>query len=58
MDGLLNNAPCGFLSLADDGIGACVARTLVNVGADLTGVTLRRALADGLQFVCGLPANK
>ena len=40
------------------GITAGVAQTLVRVGADLSGVEMRRTLADGLQFVCGLPANK
>ncbi|HEX8148995.1 MAG TPA: STAS domain-containing protein [Pyrinomonadaceae bacterium] len=37
------------------GIGAGVARTLVAVGADLSGVEVRRTLADGLRFVCELP---
>jgi len=32
------------------GIGANVARTLVRMGADLTGVEVRRTLADGLNF--------
>jgi len=32
------------------GIGADVARTLVRVGADLTDITVRRTLADGLSF--------
>lgn len=32
------------------GISAGVARTLVRVGADLTGIELRRTLADGLGF--------
>lgn len=40
------------------GIGAGFARTLVAVGADLSGVEVRRTLADGLRFVCELPANK
>ena len=40
------------------GIGANFARTLVSVGADLSGVEVRRTLADGLRFVCQLPANK
>jgi rsbT co-antagonist protein RsbR len=40
------------------GISAGVAQTLVRVGADLSGVEVRRTLADGLQFVCALPANK
>lgn len=40
------------------GIGAAVARTLVAVGADLSGVEVRRTLADGLRFVWGRPANK
>ena len=40
------------------GIGAAVARTLVSVGADLSGVEVRRSLADGLRFAYGLPANK
>ena len=40
------------------GIGASVARTLVSVGADLSGVTVRRTLADGLRFVYELPGNK
>jgi anti-anti-sigma regulatory factor len=40
------------------GIGAGVAQTLVRVGADLSGVEVRRTLADGLHFVCGLPTNK
>ena len=32
------------------GINASVARTLVRVGADLTGIEVRRTLADGLRF--------
>lgn len=40
------------------GIGAAVARTLVSSGAELSGVTVRRALAGGLRFVCELAANK
>jgi PAS domain S-box-containing protein len=40
------------------GIGASVARTLVGAGADLSGVEVRRTLADGLRFVCALPGNK
>jgi PAS domain S-box-containing protein len=40
------------------GIGAAVARTLVSVGAELSGITVRRTLADGLRFVWELPANK
>ncbi|HWS86243.1 MAG TPA: STAS domain-containing protein [Pyrinomonadaceae bacterium] len=40
------------------GIGAAVARTLVSSGAELSGITVRRTLADGLRFVCELPANK
>ena len=40
------------------GIGAAVARALVASGADLSGVEVRRTLADGLHFVYGLPANK
>jgi anti-anti-sigma regulatory factor len=39
------------------GIGAGVARTLVTVGADLSGVEVRRTLADGLRFACESPAN-
>ncbi len=40
------------------GIGASVARTLVSAGADLSGVVVRRTLADGLRLVFELPANK
>lgn len=40
------------------GIGAAVARTLVSVGADLSGIEVRRTLADGLRLVCELPAKK
>lgn len=40
------------------GIGASVARTLVSAGADLSGVEVRRTLADGLRLVFALPANK
>jgi len=40
------------------GIGAAVARTLVSAGADLSGVEVRRTLADGLRFVYELPAKK
>jgi anti-anti-sigma regulatory factor len=40
------------------GIGAAVARTLVAVGADLSGIEVRRTLADGLRLVYGLPAKK
>jgi anti-anti-sigma regulatory factor len=40
------------------GMSPGVARALVAVGADLAGIQVRRTLADGLQFVCGLPANK
>lgn len=40
------------------GISAGVARTLVNVGGDLSGLTVRRTLADGLRFAFEVPANK
>ncbi len=43
---------------SSQGIGAAVARTLVAAGADLSGVELRRTLADGLRFACELPAKK
>jgi anti-anti-sigma regulatory factor len=39
------------------GITAGVARTLVRVGAELSGVEVRRTLADGLKFAGALPAN-
>jgi PAS domain S-box-containing protein len=39
------------------GMSAAFARTLVAVGADLSGVRMRRTLADGLRFVCELPAK-
>lgn len=35
------------------GIGANVARTLVSVGADLSGIEVRRTLADGLRLAVG-----
>jgi anti-anti-sigma regulatory factor len=35
------------------GIGAGIARTLVSVGADLSGVEVRRTLADGLHLAVG-----
>ena len=40
------------------GISAGVARTLVNVGGDLSGIKVRRTLADGLRFAFEMPANK
>jgi PAS domain S-box-containing protein len=39
------------------GISAGVARTLVKVDADLSGVEVRRTLADGLKFAGALPGN-
>lgn len=40
------------------GMSAAFARTLVSVGADLSGIEVRRTLADGLRFAWELPSKK